>query len=462
MRSWRWGLVGLFFGVVAWPILLYGAIFELQNGERLVGEVSAPLTIAVTLTGTLEVPPQELVSIEGERFALADGTVVKGRIAAEVVVVNTSSGRVLQLPVAQLRTMRRGKEAVTTSSTSGNIFELDDGEVLVGEPGVPLIIQLPFGGKLEVPPRELVLFANGRFTLRDGSLLKGHLMPESLLVTTRFGTLQVPSAALKTIRTAQVVGASGVYSGTEAVQPELPGRPFSSGSAPAGITFVNSLGMTFVLLPAGKFMMGSKDGEYDEKPVHKVRISQPFYLGQYEVTQGQWQAVMGNNPSHFTGDPTLPVEQVSWEDVQAFIRRLNTREGGTAYRLPTEAEWEYAVRAGSTTAYSFGDDASRLEAYAWYGENAAGRTHPVGQRQPNAWGLYDMHGNVWEWVQDGYGPYDVDVVTDPRGATAHVYRVYRGGGWGTFPANCRSSDRNYDAPDARLTGLGFRLLRAVQ
>jgi formylglycine-generating enzyme required for sulfatase activity len=103
-----------------------------------------------------------------------------------------------------------------------------------------------------------------------------------------------------------------------------------------------------------------------------------------------------------------------------------------------------------------------LEAYAWYGENAGGRTHPVGQRKPNAWGLYDMHGNVWEWVQDGYGPYEVDVTTDPQGAPAHEYRVYRGGGWGTFSANCRSSDRNYDAPDERLPGLGFRLLRAGQ
>jgi formylglycine-generating enzyme required for sulfatase activity len=442
--------------------LLYGAIFELQNGEVLMGEVSTPLTITVTLTGTLEVPPQGLVSIEGERFALTDGTVVRGRIAAEVVTVNTGSGRVLQLPVTQLRAMRRGKEAVAPSSTAGHVFELNNGEVLVGEPDAPLIIQLPFGGQLEVPPKELVSFADGRFTLQDGSLLKGRLTSGNLLVTTRFGTLQVPSTALKAIRTAQVVGSGGVYAGTETGQPEPSGPPLASGSPPAGTTLINSIGMSFVWIPTGKLMMGSQEGEHDEKPLHKVRISQPFYLGQYEVTQGQWQAVMGNNPSHFLGDPTLPVEQVSWEDVQAFIRRLNTREGSTVYRLPTEAEWEYAARAGSTTAYSFGEDASMLEAYAWYGENAGGRTHPVGQRKPNAWGLYDMHGNVWEWVQDGYGPYEVDVTTDPQGAPAHEYRVYRGGGWGTFSANCRSSDRNYDAPDERLPGLGFRLLRAGQ
>jgi len=235
--------------------------------------------------------------------------------------------------------------------------------------------------------------------------------------------------------------------------------PPSGRSALGSITFMNSIGMVFVLIPAGEFMMGSNDGEYDERPVHQVRISQPFYLGKYEVTQEQWQAVMGRNPSRFTGAPTLPVEQVSWEEVQTFVRALNAREGGTAYRLPTEAEWEYAARAGSTTTYSFGSKASKLGDYAWYGDNAGGRTHPVGQRKPNAWGLYDMHGNVWEWVQDWYGPYEVDEVTDPPGPATDSYRIYRGGGWGTFAGNCRSSERNFDMPDTRLAGLGFRLLR---
>jgi formylglycine-generating enzyme required for sulfatase activity len=164
-------------------------------------------------------------------------------------------------------------------------------------------------------------------------------------------------------------------------------------------TWSNSIGMDFVLIPAGKFMMGSDTGDNDEKPVHEVRISKPFYLGKYEVTQGQWQAVLGNNPSNFKGDANLPVGNVSWEDVQEFIRKLNAKEGGTKYRLPTEAEWEYAARAGTTTAYSYGNDVSQLKEYAWYAENAGGKTHPVGQKEPNAWGLHDKHGNVWEWVQ---------------------------------------------------------------
>lgn len=170
-------------------------------------------------------------------------------------------------------------------------------------------------------------------------------------------------------------------------------------------SLVNSIGMQFVLIPAGEFQMGSETGYNDEKPVHTVRLTRPFYLGQYPVTQGQWQAVMGNNPSHFTSDPNRPVEYVSWDDVHQFIAKLNAREGVKLYRLPTEAEWEYAARARATTAYRFGSDEQQLAAYAWYDRNSGSTTHPVGQKQPNAWGLCDMHGNVWEWVQDWYGSY---------------------------------------------------------
>ena len=152
----------------------------------------------------------------------------------------------------------------------------------------------------------------------------------------------------------------------------------AASQAPPDKTWVNSIGMEFVLIPAGSFMMGSEEGESDERPVHQVTISRPFYLGKYEVIQAQWQAIMGNNPSLFQGDPKLPVEQVWWTDVQEFIRKLNAKEGGNQYRLPTEAEWEYAARAGSTTTYSFGGDASRLGEYAWYKDNSGGKTHPVG------------------------------------------------------------------------------------
>ena len=187
----------------------------------------------------------------------------------------------------------------------------------------------------------------------------------------------------------------------------------------------------FVEIPAGTFMMGS-DGYYEsfdrEKPVHEVTLTKPFLMMKTEVTQAQWYAVMGTRPSRFTGDQ-LPVESVSWNDVQEFIKKLNETCSG-CYRLPTEAEWEYAARAGSSTAYSFGDNEEDLAQYGWYGERwDEGSTHPVGEKQPNQWGLYDMHGNVWEWVADGYGDYEAVAVVDPVGREDGSSRVIRGGSW---------------------------------
>jgi formylglycine-generating enzyme required for sulfatase activity len=220
--------------------------------------------------------------------------------------------------------------------------------------------------------------------------------------------------------------------------------------------------MAFVLILAGEFLMGATDGgDDDERPLHTVRISRPFYLGTYAVTQVQWEAVMGNNPSYCKGDPDRPVEMVSWEDVQEFIRRLHVRERSTNYRLPTEAEWEYAARADSETAYSFGNDRDQLGKYAWYNGNSRGETHPVGQLKPNAWGLYDVHGNVWEWVQDWYGEYPSEPVEDPQGPSSGSYRVCRGGNWNGSARTCRSAKRIIVATDHRYGFLGFRLLRTA-
>jgi formylglycine-generating enzyme required for sulfatase activity len=222
------------------------------------------------------------------------------------------------------------------------------------------------------------------------------------------------------------------------------------------------LGMEFVLIQAGTFRMGSRVF-HDEQPVHEVRICRPFYLGKHPVTQGQWEAVMGNNPSCFRGDPNRPVENVSWEGVLEFIRQLNTREGAMAYRLATEAEWEYAARADTTTDYGFGDDRRRLGQYAWYEANSAAKTHGVGQLKPNAWGLYDMHGNVWEWTQDWYDGeyYEKSPHDDPPGPSAGSYRVVRGGGWDCGAGDCRSASRAVEEPGGRSNVIGFRLLRKV-
>jgi formylglycine-generating enzyme required for sulfatase activity len=225
-------------------------------------------------------------------------------------------------------------------------------------------------------------------------------------------------------------------------------------------TLTNSVGIEFVLIPAGTFIMGSETGESDELPTHQVTISRPFYLGKYEVTKAQWLAVMGNNPSLFQGNPNLPVEQVWWDSVQEFIHKLNAMEGGNKYRLPTEAEWEYAARAGSRTVFSFGDDATHLGEYAWYKDNSDGKTHPVGWLKPNAWGLYDVHGNVMEWVQDWYGRYPTGAVTDPQGPASGSHRMRRGGAWNSSASVCRSANR-YSVPGYRDDFLGFRLLRTA-
>ena len=225
----------------------------------------------------------------------------------------------------------------------------------------------------------------------------------------------------------------------------------------------NSIGMEFVLIPAGEFDMGSLSSEedrWDEEPVHHVKISNEFYLGKYEVTQKQWREIMGNNPSSFTGDDR-PVETVSWNDVQEFIKKLNQKEGTDKYRLPSEAEWEYSARAGTTTRYSFGDSELRLDEYAWYYDNSGSETHPVGQKKPNPWGLYDMHGNVWEWVQDSWHDDYKGAPTDGSAweSGSGYSRVLRSGGLSHSALHCRSAYRNPGARDPRISGLGFRLLQ---
>jgi formylglycine-generating enzyme required for sulfatase activity len=248
-------------------------------------------------------------------------------------------------------------------------------------------------------------------------------------------------------------------------------------------SYTNSVGMTFNLIPAGTFTMGSPDGvsEYpigsgeipvaelsrdDNEIPHQVTLTQSYYLQTTEVTQGQWKSVMGSNPSYFIscGDD-CPVENVSWEDTQTFLSTLNSMVEGF-YRLPSEAEWEYAAKAGSTTALANGDITvpdtcdydSVMDLIGWYCYNANSSTNPVAQKQANTWGLYDMHGNVFEWCQDWYADYPTNHVYDPTGPTGGTHRIRRGGSWLFKPGDCRSADRNYLAPDLRAGDNGFRLV----
>ncbi len=236
--------------------------------------------------------------------------------------------------------------------------------------------------------------------------------------------------------------------------------------------FTNSIGMKFVEIPAGSYMMGTKapkcpkdnpftsQNEYkdcmdkvdsNELPQHKVKVK-AFYMAATEVTQGQWYAVMGNNPAYYkNGNPDMPVEQVSWYDAQAFIKKLNQKEHTNAYRLPTEEEWEYAARAGSSGKWCFGNSESELSQYAWY---YGSTTHPVATKKPNKFGLYDMHGNVWEWTSSWYSK-------NYNSTRKHKCKVLRGGGFGGSAYNTRSAIRILDYRDYRINDNGFRLARTL-
>ncbi|KPA14158.1 serine/threonine protein kinase, partial [Candidatus Magnetomorum sp. HK-1] len=233
--------------------------------------------------------------------------------------------------------------------------------------------------------------------------------------------------------------------------------------------FTNNLGMTFVRIPKGKFMMGSPETEKgrdsDESPQHKVILTNDYFMQTTEVTQGQWKAIMGENPSYFEncGD-NCPVERVSWNDIQEFINRLN-QKSKQKYRLPTEAEWEYAARAGSTSAFANGDIKEtgcgidpNLNKMGWYCGNSDSKTHPVAQKQANQWQLFDMHGNVYEWCSDWFADYQATHTENPVGPNKGSYRVIRGGGWNDYARDCRSANRLGSGPTGRDWYIGFRLV----
>lgn len=221
-------------------------------------------------------------------------------------------------------------------------------------------------------------------------------------------------------------------------------------------------GIEFILIPAGTFIIGTvfaADVSPDEVPQHPVTISQPFYLSRYEVTQAQWEAIMEENPSEFSG-ADYPVDNVSWEAAQTFIGKLNEKAGAKRYRLPTEAEWEYAARAGTETVRYWGDSTDEMEQYAWSSSNSGKRSRTVGLLKPNAWGLHDMLGNVWEWCQDWYSikPYTNEPTTDPSGPSEGAGRVLRGGSWSNFASQIRVAYRFELNPSYRRRNVGLRLL----
>ena len=248
---------------------------------------------------------------------------------------------------------------------------------------------------------------------------------------------------------------SSVTQPTVAQQPVV--QPTVTNSDNISIPVKDGISIDMVRVEAGTFTMGATaemKEPYDwEKPTHRVTLTNDYYIGKYEVTQALWQAVMGSNPSYFKGN-NLPVEQVSWDDCQKFISKLN-RITGKTFRLPTEAEWEYAARGGKKSRGYQYSGSSNLSDVAWYSGDV---THAVGTKQPNELGIYDMSGNVWEWCQDWYGAYSSSSLVNPTGANSGSDRVFRGGCWNFNAGYCRSSFRNFIAPDYRDFYLGLRLV----
>jgi formylglycine-generating enzyme required for sulfatase activity len=243
-------------------------------------------------------------------------------------------------------------------------------------------------------------------------------------------------------------------------------------ATPEDSTFIER-DIRFIRVPGGSFQMGSNDGEIDEKPVHQVTVS-GFWMGVYEITQAQYQTIMGSNPSYFTGDNSRPAEMVSWLNAVQFCNVLSTMAelqpcydemtwecdfSKDGYRLPTEAEWEYACRAGMTTQYCTGNNESDLSFAGWYVGNSQYTTHPVGMKEPNAWGLYDVHGNVWEWCHDQYGAYTNESTINPTGAEKTNKRIVRGGAWSDDPDECRSANRESYYQGMSYNLIGFRIVR---
>jgi len=261
---------------------------------------------------------------------------------------------------------------------------------------------------------------------------------------------------------------------------QLPASPYLwvDSSVPAtGQRFYRSVPMpaptNMVFIPPGRFRLGSRESERDrgeyEGPEMMVTVSRGFWMGEFEVTAGEYEAVMGGNPSWFAGEADRPVERVSWEEATRYCEKLTSQEralgriaANATYRLPTEAEWEYACRAWTSTRFSHGDDPdyAELGSYAWFAPEGGFTTHVVGGKLPNPWGLHDMYGNVWEWCQDWFDTYPGGSAVDPQGPDTGVYRVLRGGVWGDGPRRCRSADRSCSDPAGGNFDIGFRVVLA--
>lgn len=421
---------------------------------------------------------ETIVTVNFNRYTgIIMDRVIRFRVGESGEEMQIRKERVRQIHLQQTE----GESAFAAPGVSTCLFVMANGDLLTGKPDLERLTLV--AGYVEVP---VFLAEIDRVNLQGGErpmafitkktkeVLGGKLATEELTIQLDIGT---PAEAIFREKFARIFVDTGNAQAAALFGEVVPDKEEASdGTAVAGgvsaagaelkltIPGPEKVTMRMRQIPAGTFLMGSPPGERgrdNDERLHEVTFSKPFYLGVYEVTQAQWAAVMGTHPSFFNGRQSHPVEQVSWEDCQKFIERLNTMGIGS-FRLPTEAEWEYAARAGTKSAFHWGDYGDTAGEYAWFEGNSQGQTHEVGTRKPNAWGLHDMAGNVYEWCQDWMGNYRADRQTDPRGPFSGSFRVYRGGSWYTSAVFCRSALRYGSSPSSRRANLGFRLAREVE
>ena len=453
-------------------------VLLLKNGHPLTGTVRNKrffMRTPYVHSMRIAVPLAMVAGIlfEGERYQDTIFTVNGNKISGFI----DGPGLALELPTGSTITIRketigkaifRKRPGESASSPRNHVLVLTNGDVLTGKVTNASFRVKTAYAEVQVPVKDIKqmtlaggLKATATVTLAgDKAAVVGTLLDDDVHVDLDVGTtVKVHKSRLREVFFQQGYGALPDLSslGIQFVEPRLE----------VVDQIVNSIGATLVLIPSGTFRMGSEDGDQDERPAREVTLTKPFYLGATEVTQAQWESVMRGNPSERKG-PSFPVTNVSWEDCQAFCRQLTQRERqsgelpeGTVYRLPTEAEWEYACRAGGTTNFCFGESDRDLGRYAWHRENSGGQPHEPARTKPNAWGLYDMHGNVWEWCQDWKGDYANAAATDPQGPETGSFRILRGGGFGDEARHCRCANRLNNLPRFRLADLGFRVVRSL-
>ena len=354
---------------------------------------------------------------------------------------------VLTKPASGSESVMQQKQSLIIRYTPSTATVLVDNKMVRGNNGVAKTI-LPVG-------QHSYIVACDGYESEEGMVKLKASAPSNLQITliresVGAGIVNQQQSENQQLSNTYVASSSNNSSGSPSV---------ASGSNAISIPVKDGISIEMVKVEAGTFMMGAtpemEKPNSDEKPLHQVTLINDYYMGKYEVTQALWEAVMGSNPSYFKGD-NLPVEKVSWNDCQEFISKLNSLTG-RKFRLPTEAEWEYAARGGKKSRGYQYSGSNSISDVAWYDGNSGSKPHPVGTKQANELGIYDMSGNVYEWCSDWYGSYSSSSQTNPTGADSGSFRVFRGGGWGIYARGCRLSYRYIFTPDDRRSYLGLRL-----